>query len=153
MSLRHVLQASIIALSLSSAPLAAGIFYDCSVEQKRGPGGWISPRLGLLIDDAGAAQIIDALTLHFETGPRPARIRSRGDELRLNWSFSSLADDSSQMIQNFQFQATLDTKSGAFKIRGKPARYPQRVTGVGTCQVRDNLSTKELNRLLRQNSG
>lgn len=153
MGLRHVLQAGALAFLGSASSLAAGVLYDCAVEQTSGPRGWISPRVAIVVDDVGAAQIVDALTLHFETGPRAAKVRKRGDDLRLNWSFTALATNSQQMIPNFQFTATLNTQSGAFKMRGKPVRFPQSVSGSGKCAQRDNLSVKQLKRLLEGVAG
>jgi hypothetical protein len=137
------------ALIFAAPASASGTLYDCAVKQTSGPRGWISSRIGIVIDDTGAAQIIDSLTLQFETGPRPARLRRKDDTLRLNWSFEALNDKANTIIPKFSFSGTLDTKTGAFKVRGKPARFPQNVRGQGTCTSRGNLSTKQLNRLLR----
>lgn len=139
----------VAALVLSGPAIAGGVLYDCTVKQTSGPDGWISTRTAIIIDDAGAGQVINALTLHFETGPRPVRVRKRGETLRLTWSFTGLTDRANSSFPKFTYLATLDPKSGSFKVRGKPAGVPQGFSGSGSCVTRKNLSTRELNRLLR----
>lgn len=105
--------------------------------------------MGVVINNQGSVQIIDFLTKRFEIGPRPVRVRKQGDSLKLNWSYEAMYDANHQIIPKFNFSGTLDTNSGAIKVRGKPARFLQSVCGNGTCAVRKNLSDKQLNRLLR----
>ena len=151
-----IFQSSIIAaaalvfgLGVAAPAQAAGTLYDCTVQQNTGPKGWISPRVAVVLDGAGQAQIIDSITVYFETGPRPARVRRKGDTLKMTWSFSALTDNRSQFIPKLNYWGTLNTETGAFTMRARPSNTPQSIRGVGTCTTRGNLSPKQLNRLLR----
>jgi len=138
--------------ALWAAPQAAsaqGVLYDCTVLQTSGPGGWVSSRMAFVVGPDGAAQVVDSLSLQYLNGAVPARVRNRAGELRFNWSINNAQDVTSNRIPTMSYFAWLDTASGGVRVRVKPAGIPQSMRGQGTCTTRQNLTVRELNRLLR----
>lgn len=150
---RWVLNTAIVPLLgaalLAGPALAAPVLYDCTVKQTGGPQGWVSTRTALVLDGEGGGQVIDALTLNFDTGALPVRLREKGDTLRLSWTFKGLNLGRGGSISAVIYRGTLNTQTGAFTVRGRSTVSAQTVRGQGACVTRKDLSARQLKKLLR----
>jgi hypothetical protein len=114
---------------------AAGVFYDCDLDTKI-QNGWVSPKVGIVIDDAGKATVIDSAILHFVVEPLAARVKRNGDRLRVTWNLANAKDAKGQRIPTFRYIATLNTGTNTISVIAKPAAAPQRWSAKGTCKSR-----------------
>jgi len=145
---RQIIAAAAIAFG---APVAAqSIMYDCQITKGGEAGTWIGTRVALIIDEQGKARAVDAVTLNFvEGGSAEAQVRKRGDTLRFSWNVAGAVDSRKQNIPTFTYSTNLNTATGAVRMRAKPVRFPQSWSGSGTCTQRQDMTVRELNRLLR----
>lgn len=133
--LKSIVAAFLIAASFGGPAAAKAQFYACETDAKIA-NGWISPSIGFVFDGKGGVQVIDSVILHFLGKPLAARVKGRGDKLRITWTIPAAYDSQGQRIPSFGFIATLDQKTKALSMIAKPARFPQRFSGKGTCQIR-----------------
>ncbi|MEO0937079.1 MAG: hypothetical protein AAFY38_02880 [Pseudomonadota bacterium] len=145
-----VLAACVATVGLAGAATAQATLYDCQITKGGKAGTWISPRAVLIVENGGTARVVDGVTLAFvDGGAATARLRRSGASYRFDWNVSGAVDSMQQILPTFTYRATLDTATGTVRLSAKPARAPQRFSGSGTCTTRENISVRDLNRLLR----
>lgn len=93
--------------------------------------------------------MINGVILAFVEEPLPARVRKRGDTLKINWIVPAAYDSRQQKIPQFGYSATFDTVTRAVSVLAKPVGFPQSWRGSGNCTPRKNMSPRELSKLLR----
>lgn len=128
------LAAATLALTLA-APATAGLLYDCTMKTKQA-NGWVSPRIVVVVDDAGKVQVIDGVILQFIEKPLAVKATQRGDKLRMTWNIANAEDASGERIPTFSYITNLNTASKAIDVSAKPVGYPQRFSRKGTCTTR-----------------
>lgn len=133
--LKSMIGAFLIAAALAGPATAKAQFYACKTDAKVA-NGWISPSIGFVLDGKGGVQVIDSVILHFKGEPMAARVKGRGDKLRITWTIPAATDSKGERVPSFGYIATLDQKTKALSLIAKPGGYPQRFSGKGTCQLR-----------------
>lgn len=132
--MKNVMMAA--ALFIAGAGSAgAGVFYDCDMDTKI-KNGWVSNKIGIVIDDAGQVTVIDSIILNVIGDPLSARATQRGDNMRITWNIANALDSRGQLIPTFRYVANLNTKTRAISVIAKPVGAPQRWSAKGTCKQR-----------------
>lgn len=117
--------------------MAAGVLYDCDLDAKRAK-GWVSNKMAFVFEDNGSVKVVDSVLLHYVGNPVAARMRKSGDVARLNWSISGAVDNAQQFIPTFSYTAKLNLKTLSLSVSAKPAYFPQRFSGKGSCVKRNS---------------
>ncbi|MBD3662443.1 hypothetical protein [Sulfitobacter aestuariivivens] len=128
---------------VTQAAAQDGVFYECDMNVKL-PNGWVSPKIGIVIDVAGKVRVIDSVTLNFLKAPAKAGRMDKGNKMRLTWSIPAATDSRGQRIPTFRYVANLDRDTGAIRVIAKPTGAPQSWRGKGTCKTRSGPPPKIL---------
>ncbi|QUJ77278.1 hypothetical protein KDD17_04485 [Sulfitobacter albidus] len=139
MPIKNLLAAASLITVLATSVAAKGTFYDCDMNVDV-PNGWVSPKIGIVVDEAGKATVLDNIILTLLEKPLQVRARARGDSLRLSWQIAGAIDSAGQRVPTFSYQAWLDTKNLGLSVVAKPVGFPQRFSGKGRCQIRKNFN-------------
>jgi hypothetical protein len=126
-----------LAALISTPAMAAGVLYECDLDAKRAK-GWVSNKMAFIYEDNGTVTVVDSVLLHYVGNPVEARARTKGDVSRLNWTIAAATDSNGQFIPTFNYTAKLNLKTLSLSVSAKPARFPQRVSGKGSCVKRNN---------------
>jgi hypothetical protein len=126
--------AALAASVLLSSQAAAGIFYECDTDSKEAF-NWVSPKIGIVIDDAGTVTVIDNIIKLYFGNPIKAKARKNGDKLRITWRVANARDSKGERVPTFSYVANLNTKSKKLHVIAKPVGYPQRFSGKGVCKT------------------
>lgn len=124
--------ASNFAMALTAS---AGVFYECDMNTKI-QNGWISPKIGIVINDAGQVTVIDAVVLQFIGDPVKAKVSRRGDKLRITWNIANAVDSQGERAPKFRYVADLNSKTMAIAVSAKPVGYTERWYKKGKCKTR-----------------
>ena len=116
--------------------MAAGTLYDCDITKRKPGVEWISPKLAVVIDEAGTVSVLDGVILHFVDKPVVGTARRRGSKLIVDWLLAGVVDGAGQNIPQFSYRATIDTGDNSVSLRGSPVGYAQRFSGRGSCKTR-----------------
>lgn len=122
-------------IAVAAGQTSAAVFYECDLQTKN-PRGWVSPKMGFVIDDAGQVTVIDSAILNFIGKPLVAKARKSGGNLRISWSIAGAQDSKGQRIPTFRYVATLNTAKRTVAVVAKPTSAPQSWRGKGTCKTR-----------------
>ncbi|WP_243253590.1 hypothetical protein [Pseudosulfitobacter sp. DSM 107133] len=95
--------------------------------------GWVSPKVGLIFDDAGKITVIDGAILTFIGAPISARGRKTGDTYRVTWTIANATDAKGEVVPTFSYVARLNTSTQAISVVAKPVGFPQRFSAKGKC--------------------
>lgn len=132
-----ILLATIAALTAGPAAAVQGpLFYECDITKRQKGVDWVSPKLGVIVTKDGQVLVTDAVTQHYFDKPMPAKIRTRGDKMIVEWNLSGITDSSSQVVPKFFYRATINTANNSVILKAKPVGFPQGWTGRGTCVLR-----------------
>lgn len=132
--MKHLMMAAAVCIA-GAGSAGAGVFYDCDMDTKI-KNGWVSSKIGIVIDDAGKVTVIDSIILNVIGEPLTARATQRGDRMRITWNIANAKDSRGQHIPTFRYVANLNTKTQAISVSAKPVVAPQRWSAKGTCKLR-----------------
>ncbi len=128
---------SVIALCALAVPAAAkSTLYDCDITERKKGVDWVSPKVVVIIEDTGKVQVVDGIIMHFHEKPMSAKVRRKGDVLRVQWTLAGISDSMNQNIPQMRYSADLNTKAKTMELLVKPVGFPQRWRGKGTCETR-----------------
>lgn len=122
--------------SAANVAAAQSVLYDCDINQRDERVDWVSPKVAIIVDAAGTAQVVDGVILAFFEKPLRARIINRNGKLRVTWTVAGAYDSRQQKIPQFSYIAVIDSATNAIKLTAKPVGFPQRWTGKGQCVIR-----------------
>lgn len=121
-----------------AAPVVAaqGVLYDCDLTQLKRGGGWISEKIGIVIDEEGRASVSDAHVLQRTSAPIDGTVvRNNDRRLVVAWTISGARDRSGQTATRFRYEATIKN-DGQITVYARPSGYSNRFFGTGTCTTR-----------------
>ncbi len=128
----------IVALVIGTVASAAQpTLYDCDITKRDKDVGWISPKVVVIMQADGSVLVSDSVILWHVEEPIPARARTRGDRLIVQWTLSGMVDAAQQIVPKFNYRATIDTADNSIVLRAKPVGFPQGWTGRGSCKLRN----------------
>ncbi len=137
MKLKLKLAAFVIAASIGSPAMSAGVLYDCDLDVKRAQ-GWVSNKMAFVFEDTGSVKVADGVLLHYVGNPVAARLRKKGEVARLNWNLAGAVDVAQQVIPTISYSAKLNLKTLSLSVSARPVGFPQKFSGKGTCVKRKN---------------
>lgn len=122
----------------ATASSAQGVLYDCDLTQLKRGGGWISEKIGIVLDGTGRARVSDALILSVHSVPIDGEIvRNNDRKLVVTWTLRGITNGSNQYTPYFDYHATV-RKNGAISVYARPDGYHNRFSGTGTCKMRQS---------------
>ena len=135
---RNVCAATLLSVAGGAAAAqGGGYLYDCEITEAAQAGGWISPRIAIVVTPDSNIRVIDALTLTFEDAPVPATVL-RDDPVRLviRWTLSGARADSGRSFAYFDYRASLSRATGHIEVTAGPRGYDTGLRGSGQCRIR-----------------
>lgn len=127
----------------------SGVMYDCEITKRQKNVDWISPRLVIVMRDGQAPMVIDSVVLHFKGQPVPASVKRRGNTLQFRWILNGTSDGNGNRVAAFRYKAFINTANNTVKYSGIPRGYDSQFSGSGHCVPRNNLTPRQLQKLLR----
>lgn len=127
-----------VALLCAAAPSAAEL-YECDIEERGRPFGYMPQRLLVQpLSDGSGVLVQDQITMLVQSEPVLARVKRRDDELlQLNWTVSGLKSRQNQFVPRMLYRFTLWVESGVVRVTAHPAGYEQIFFGKGSCARRE----------------
>lgn len=126
-----------------------GVMYDCKITKRQKDVDWISPRLVIVMRNNQAPMVVDSVVLHFKGQPVAASVRRKGNTLQFRWTLNGASDSIGNRVPVFRYKAYLDTTNNTVKYSGTPKGYDSYFSGSGRCTPRENLTPRQLQKLLR----
>ncbi len=133
--MKSVLFAVFAIFTLAAKASANDIFYECDIPQRASGGGYISPKMAILVRSNGAVQVIDALLIRAEESPKTAQV-TRNDDKTLAVRWSVRFTNSSQQQAKLDYSARLNKKNMSLRVFMRPNNYDGQFNSPGTCKLR-----------------
>lgn len=132
------------ALGLFSADVAAqstqGVLYDCDMRPSKANEFWISTKIGIVFLKDGSVVVSDGVLLNYPGGTAKAALRrNTDDEIRLAWRLAGGVGKSKRgefLLPDAEYTAVIEKPSNRIRVRGWLPEYRKRVSGSGTCRLR-----------------
>jgi len=131
-----VCAATFIVTAGAASALEGPLFYECDITKRNKNVGWLSSKVGVIVTKSGQVLVTDSVIQNFFDGPQPAKARTRGKKLLVDWTLSNLKDSDGQIAPKFAYRAAIDTTNNSVVLSANPVAFPQRWTGRGTCSLR-----------------
>ncbi|MGJ8627640.1 MAG: hypothetical protein ACSHXB_11840 [Sulfitobacter sp.] len=127
-----------VALVLLSSPaLASPTVYDCNITEKHRKLNWITDKMAFVIGGNGQVKVFDGVISHYEKKPMVANVvRLNEKSVKVRWKIRGTLSKTNQRTTSMNYEATINRKTNRVAVFAKPANFPNRFRGKGTCKVR-----------------
>jgi len=125
---------AIFAFTISAQ--AKDVFYECDIPQRKAGGGYISPKMAILIRSNGAVQVIDALLIRQEESPKTVQVTRNDDKtLALRWTLRFR--NSSNQQAKLDYSLRLNKANNSLRVFMRPNNYSGQFNSPGKCKLRN----------------
>lgn len=132
-----MMSAAFVLTGTGVADAQSRTFWACDISDRKKDVDWISPTVGIVVNDNGIVQVIDGVLIAFEQSPKTGRVMRNTDKiLSVRWQVSNARDASNQTIPDFGYDLRLNKETGRVVIGAKPHGFGNKFSGRGTCEIR-----------------
>lgn len=133
--MKSVLFAVFAIFTLVTSASAKDIFYECDIPQRASGGGYISPKMAILVRSNGAVQVIDALLIRQEESPKTVQVM-RNDNSVLSARWSLRFTNSSKQQAKLDYSVRLNKANMSVRVFMRPNDYNGQFSSPGKCKLR-----------------
>lgn len=134
MIVRTILAAALTIAGFTAS--AAPVLFECDVTEKHRRLGWIADKIVFVVEANGQVTVIDPIIQQFDQDPMIAKVtRNTNKTLKVRWALRDITNGSNQTATRFDFDATINKKTNRIAVYARPAGFPNRFSGKGSCKT------------------
>ncbi|AXI47290.1 hypothetical protein C1J03_15490 [Sulfitobacter sp. SK012] len=138
MTVRNLIVGAVLAIGFGGAVAAApgDILYDCTMVQLKKNGGWISQKVGIIMQGENEVKVVDAVILHFAKEPIEGTVvRNNAKRLIVKWEVRG-ARGGGTSLESVDFRASIGKKTGRIQLSALASGFDFGPNGTGKCTPR-----------------